>query len=268
MEWAAVERADGELRLWPADRGAPVTAPCGDDPAAALRGLVQPLLAPGQVLDVVACGWPGVTPVRVPCPPPPPGPALKIGPQIRLHPLPALVQDRPLDLIEAAVPRITGHLSARPDFDGVLCLPGRPSAWVQVSAAEIVSFRSFLTAEIIAALTGLGELAGNDTAFADALTQAMSRPAALAAELSSVRAGLTLGGTSPTDAAARIAGLLIGAELAAARPWWLGQNVAVIGEDWLADRYAQALASQGVAVARADPTQAWLAGMRAARQAL
>ena len=56
MDWAAVEWADGELRLWLADGRRPVIAPCGEDPAAVLRGLVRPLLAPGQILDVFASG--------------------------------------------------------------------------------------------------------------------------------------------------------------------------------------------------------------------
>lgn len=267
MDWAAVEWADGELRLWLADGRRPVTAPCGEDPAVVLRGLVRPLLAPGQVLDVLAPGWPGTAPVRVPCPPPPPGPVVTIDPQIRLYPMPGLVQERPLDLIETPVPRIRGHLAATPDFDGVLCLPGRPSAWVQISAAEIVSFRSFLTMEMLSALI-TPNAPGDDAAFAETVAQAMSRPAAIASELSSVRAGLALGRFDRLTAQARMAGLLIGAELAAARPWWLGQNVVILGQGWLADCYAKALAVQGVIAARADPTQAWIAGMRAAQAGL
>jgi 2-dehydro-3-deoxygalactonokinase len=265
MDWAAVEWASGELRLWQGDRT--VTTPCRDDPAAILRDLVLPSLVPGQVVSVVASGWPGVEPQRVPCPPPTPGPALTIDPQIRLHPLPGLVQDRPADLIDNAVPRITGHLATDPNFDGVLCLPGRPSAWVQISAGEVVSFRSFLTVEILSALCD--PAAGIDGAgFPEAVAQAMSRPAALAAELASVRAELALARIGPATAQIRMAGLLIGAELAAARPWWLGQNVTVVGTGWLADCYAGALAAQGVTAARADPDHAWLAGMQAAQQAL
>lgn len=267
MDWAAVEWTDDKLRLWLTDQAAPITVPCPDDPAAALRALLLPRLARGQVLTVIASGWPGVGPLPVPCRPGQPAPVLPIDPQIRLHPLPGLVQNRPLDLIEAPIPLIAGHLAANPDFDGVLCLPGRPSAWVQVSAAEVVSFRSFLTMEILSSLIAQDEV-GNDPAFAEAVAQAMARPAAIAAELSSVRAGLALGRWDRATARASIAGLLIGAELAAARPWWLGQNVLIIGQGWLADCYAKALAAQGVTPGRADPAQAWLAGMRAAHQVL
>ncbi|WP_295042541.1 2-dehydro-3-deoxygalactonokinase [uncultured Paracoccus sp.] len=265
MDWTAVELADGELRLW--HDGRVQAAPCERDPAAALRGLLLPMLVPGQVATVIASGWPGVEPVRVPCRPGHPAPALDLHPQIRLHPLPGLVQDRPLDLIGAAVPRITGHLAADPGFDGVLCLPGDPSAWVQISASEVVSFRSFLTARILSSLTVPGDAAADDE-FTNAVAQAMSRPASLAADLSSVRAGIELSRIGQAAAATRIAGLLIGAELAAARPWWLGQNVVIIGHGRLADCYAAALAAQGVVAGRADAGQAWRAGMQAAWQAI
>ncbi|WEF25780.1 2-dehydro-3-deoxygalactonokinase [Paracoccus sp. S3-43] len=265
MDWVAVERAEGELRLW--HDGRTRAAPCTEDPGAALRGLLLPMPAPGRVLTVIASGWPGVDPVRVPCSPGRPAPALDLDPRIRLHPLPGLAQDRPTDLIVGPVPRIAGHLAARPDFDGVLCLPGSPSAWVQISASEVVSFRTFLTAEILSALAAQDD-ATADAGFADAVAQAMSRPAALAAELSSVRADLALNRIGRAAARTRIAGLLIGAELAAARPWWLGQNVVILGQGWLADCYAAALAAQGVVAERADPAQAWLAGMTTARQAI
>ncbi|GGF71882.1 2-keto-3-deoxy-galactonokinase [Paracoccus acridae] len=265
-DWAAAELAGGELRLWLMEGGECITASCGDDPGQTLRSLLLPMLAQGQIMDVLACGWPEVEPVSVPCPPPPPAAPMALDPLIRLHAVPGLVQDRPLDLLARAVPLIGGHLAAMPDFDGVLCLAGCPSAWVQISAGEVVSFRSFLTAEILLALDAAPRDPFDKAAFTEAVAQAMSRPASLAAELSSVRAGLALGRIEDAAAWSRMAGLMIGAELAAARPWWLGQNVVVIGDSPLADRYADALAAQGVIAARADPVKTWLEGMQAARR--
>lgn len=264
-DWAAVERTAGKLRLWlfrGDAEGAAITAPDTGDPGAALRAM----LAPGAAIDVIATGWPGTAPARVPCAPPQPLPALALDPQVRLHRLPGLAQDRPADLIGTAATRIAGHLARQPDFDGVLCLPGRQTVWAHLSAGEVVSFRSFLTAELLSALTALPQ--AESEGFADAVQAALSRPAGLAAELSSVRARLAMGTIAPAAAPAQMAGLLIGAELAAARPWWLGQPVTVLGQGWLADRYAEALLTQGLAPARADPAQALLDGFRAARRAL
>lgn len=265
--WAVVEVSDGELRLWPLWNGAgdaPITAPVTDDPGAVLQSMLAPLLPPGTAISVLATGWPGTTPVRVPCPPPAPLPGVTISPGITLHRLPGLVQDRPADLMATATTRIAGHLARHADFDGVLCLPGRATVWAHLSAGEIVSFRSFLTAEVLAALSpGPGE---GKAGFTAAVQQAIARPAGVAAELSSVRALLAVGRLDASAAHVQMAGLLIGAELAAARPWWLGQAVTVIGEGWLAHLYATALEAQGVTAPMADPTRALLDGFGAARK--
>ncbi|MCZ0962290.1 2-dehydro-3-deoxygalactonokinase [Paracoccus benzoatiresistens] len=270
VDWAAVELAAGELRLWlfrGDAEGAAITRPDNGDPAASLAAMLIPRLAPGAAIDVIAAGWPGTAPARVPCPPPRPADAVVLDPRLTLHRLPGLMQDRPADLIGVQTTRIAGHLARHPEFDGVLCLPGGQSAWAHVSAGEIVSFRGFLTGELLSALTASTpdeESAG----FAEAVQDTLSRPAGLAGELSSLRARLAMEEMTPPAAYARMAGLLIGAELAAARPWWLGQSVTVIGAGWLADRYAEALVTQGVNPARADPTRALLDGFRAARRGL
>ena len=69
----------------------------------------------------------------------------------------------------------------------------------------------------------------DDTAFDDALSDGLSRPERLAGRLASIRADLALNDIPPPTAEARLAGTLIGAELAAARAYWLGQTLAVIG---------------------------------------
>ena len=257
---AAAELADGDLRVWLGDHR--LSAPCPADPAAVLQDLLSPHLLPGRILTVAVAGWPGIAPLPVPCRPGKPAPDPAIHPQIVLRPLPGLVQDKPTDLILSPMLRITGHLADHPDFDGVMCLPGRQTAWVQISAAEVVSFRSFLTGEILQSLTAESHQPATPD-FDEAVGQAMSRPAALAAELSSVRARLALGRLSAAQAADCVAGLMIGAELAAARPWWLGQDVVVVGTGWLTDRYLRALRAQGVAARQADPANAIRAGMRA-----
>ena len=69
----------------------------------------------------------------------------------------------------------------------------------------------------------------------------MSRPAAIASDLFSLRAQSLLTGLGPVVARSRLSGLLIGIELAAARPYWLGQDVAIVASDSPGDAYAEAL---------------------------
>ena len=58
------------------------------------------------------------------------------------------------------------------------------------------------------------------------------------------------------------------AELAAAKPYWLGQRVAIIGHDALAQSYGEALKGLGAAPEHHDATRVTLAGLQAAQAAL
>lgn len=153
--------------------------------------------------------------------------------------LPALSQDNPADIVSGWVRLwIAGFLQGRPNWDGVICaLQGDVSHWLHISAEEVVSSQSFLTPRLIAPLGGGMEV---DT---EAVSDTMSRPERLAALLRVAEL---------TGNAGAITGYLIGAELAAARPYWLGQQLGVIGGDAAtAKAYAKALEAQGVPVEQA-----------------
>ncbi len=169
--------------------------------------------------------------------------------------------------------QIAGFLSLNPNWDGVICLPGTHNKWVQVSAGEVVSFRTFMTGEIFALLGrqsvlrhSVAETGWDDAAFAEALGDAMSHPERIAGQLFSLRARDLLDGQRPEAARARLSGLLTGAELAAARPYWLGQQIAVIGDGGPAQPYVAGLQAQGVPVTQADAARMTLAGLIAAHR--
>jgi 2-dehydro-3-deoxygalactonokinase len=73
--------------------------------------------------------------------------------------------------------------------------------------------------------------------------------------------------TAPA-ARATASGVLIGAELAAAKPYWLGQNVAIIGGGTIAAIYARALSAVGLQATVTDGTAVTLAGLCAAKSLL
>ncbi|MEO0401003.1 MAG: 2-dehydro-3-deoxygalactonokinase, partial [Pseudomonadota bacterium] len=104
----------------------------------------------------------------------------------------------------------------------------------------------------------------DDAAFAVGVDQALSRPEGLAASLFSLRAEGLLDGLDGDAARARLSGLLIGAELASMRPYWLGQQVAMIGADALSRAYVAALEPQGVPCHLAGAQDMTLAGLSAA----
>ena len=288
-DWIAVDWGTSSVRAWAMGQGATplamARADCGMGALAsadfepALLDLIGDWLGPGRTL-IVACGMLGArqgwaeAPYRpVPCKPLDDAPirAAASDPRVDLRILPGLSQSRPADVMRGEETQISGFLALQPSFDGVLCLPGTHTKWAQISAGEVVSFRSFMTGELFATLAAktvlrhsMGE--GWDAAsFDEAVFDALSKPEQLAGRLFALRAEDLLHGLSPGAARARLSGLLIGAELAATRPYWLGQNVAVIGDDVAETTYLAALKAQGIAPAFANAADATLAGLSAAR---
>ncbi len=258
--WIAVEAQAREVHIWVMDAQDVVTrhmvtAARGGVSVAGLVDAIRPEtelhMVTGKALPVICSGASDAPSAFVPAAAPPPQ-AIPTN-DLRLSPfvLPGLKQARPADAIGSEIVTIAGFIAAHPDWDGVLCLPEARSLWVHISAGEIVSFRSFMTAEIFGLLSTHSSLAPvmqtNDwdaDTFTEALSDAMSRPENLAASLSSLQTRQP----DPAVARARVSGLLMGMELAAARPYWLGQNMAIVASGEQAAQYRAALTKQGVPV--------------------
>ena len=245
----------------------------------ALLAIVEPWLTDSPMV-VVACGmvgaqqgWVEAPYSAVPAAPlaAPAIPAPTKDPRLSVFIIPGLRQDDPADVMRGEETQIAGYLATNPDFDGVLCLPGTHTKWAHISAGEVVSFRTFMTGELFAALTGSTVLkhsvgSGLDLhAFDAALNDTLSRPESLAARLFGIRAGALLADLTPDAARGRLSGLLIGAELAAAKPYWLGQNVALIGAPKLSAIYQRALSQIGLEPIVADVRATTIAGLSAAK---
>ncbi len=291
-DWIAVDWGTSNLRVWAMDAQGQVLAQNGSDHGMSglaadqfevtLLSHIAPWLKEGQT-PVIACGMVGSrqgwaeAPYRaVPCSPA--GELFTIAakdPRIAMHILPGLKQERSADVMRGEETQIAGFIDANPDFDGILCLPGTHTKWAHISAGEVVSFQTFMTGELFDLIAhqsvlrhSLPEASLNEDAFADALSDTLSRPEALATQLFKIRAADLLHGADPAVSRARLSGLLLGLELAAARPYWLGQAVALIGADPLNQLYAKALLTQGVEASRHDVTDLTLRGLFAAYQEL
>ena len=289
-DWIAADWGTSHLRVWGmAQSGAVVyrrdsDAGMGslgrDEFEPALLNLIADELG-GGVTPVIVCGmagsrqgWAEAAYKAVPCAPPSAEAATRVATQdqrLSVHILPGVKQDSPADVMRGEETQIAGFLSLNPKFDGIICLPGTHTKWAHISAGEIVSFRTFMTGEMFALLAKqsvLRHTVGRDgwdaTAFDDAVNTAMSNPSELAARLFSLRAEGLLHDLHPDTARARLSGLLIGAELAASRPYWLGQHVALIGDDVLCKAYADALGAQGLPVERTDAERMTLEGLKTA----
>lgn len=289
-DWIAVDWGTTNLRVWAmgpegvlaeaasADGMATLS---GDGFEAALLRLVGPWLA-DRPMRIIACGmvgarqgWHEAPYRRVPCAPVAPGTAMRVPATDRrldLRIVPGLRQDAPADVMRGEETQVAGVLALHPAFDGVICLPGTHSKWVHVSAGEVVSFQTFMTGELFALLSGQSVLrhamtgeGSDDDAFDAGVAEVLSRPERIAARLFGLRAESLLHDLPPAAARGRLSGLLIGAELAAARPYWLGQRVVLVGNPRLAAAYARALSAQGLSAETLDATACTLAGLAAAR---
>lgn len=293
MIWVAVDWGTTHLRAWVHD-GDSVTALTStegmgglrpDQFESALLSLLAPYLPTDTQTLVICCGmigarqgWAEAAYGFVPAAPPDATRALRVtckDPRIDVRILSGMAQSQPADVMRGEETQIAGFIASHPEWDGVLCLPGTHAKWVHISAGEVVSFRTFMTGEMFALLADHSVLRfsvasrdWDDAAFDAAVSDAISRPERVAASLFSLRAGTLLNGLDAATARAQLSGMLIGMELAAARPYWLGQNVALIGDGILANRYASALMAQGVTAPCIDATDMTLRGLRSAYAAL
>lgn len=284
--WIAVDWGTSNLRAWAMSGDGKVLAEASSDEGMsklpregfepALVRLIAPWLA-GEP-PVVACGMVGSrqgwceAPYRtVPCTPldrTAQVQAPTTDPRLKVSIAPGLKQTTPADVMRGEETQIAGALRLMPGYDGVLCLPGTHSKWVHISAGEVVSFQTFMTGEMFALLSeasvlrhGMQGGGWDDAAFDTAVSDALSRPERLGARLFALRAEGLIAGLSPQAARARLSGLLIGTELAAAKPYWLGQRVTLIGAEKLSAAYARALQAQGVEAQRLNATDCTLAGL-------
>ncbi|MEL6531731.1 MAG: 2-dehydro-3-deoxygalactonokinase [Pseudomonadota bacterium] len=276
-DWIAVDWGTSRLRAWAMSEAGAVLGEAVSELGMGklARGEFEPtlltLIAPWldrPAVPVLACGmvgarqgWREVPYVPVPTQPRALQPHAVTGTaaSIRLAILPGLSQEKPADVMRGEETQIAGFLVAQPDFDGVICLPGTHSKWVRVSAGEVVSFQTFMSGELFSLLSqssvlqhSVAQQGRDEAAFSEAVAETLSRPERVAHALFGIRADAVLNNLDPVTARSRLSGLLIGAELAASRPYWLGQDVAVIGAEDLTETYAAALSSQGLAPSQHD----------------
>ena len=287
-DWIAVDWGTSNMRAWAMSASGTVLAETTSDQGMGKlsRDGFEPALlsAISHWIDgpttIVACGmvgsrqgWVEAPYAAVPCPVLSDSfaQAPTTHPDLTVHVVPGIKQTEPADVMRGEETQISGFLARNPNWDGVICLPGTHTKWVHISANEVVSFQTFMTGELFDTIAkqtvlrhSIAQDGWDDAAFAEGLDTAMSRPERLAARLFSLRANSLLNDMSGAAGRARLSGLLIGAELAAAKPYWLGQQIAVIGDSGLSKLYIAALATQSVPATQVNASAITLAGLTAA----
>jgi 2-dehydro-3-deoxygalactonokinase len=290
--WIAVDWGTSNLRVWGIDSNGGVVAEASSDKGMAkldragfepaLLELVGDWLLEDRQIPVIACGmvgarqgWLEVPYSETPCKPiflDAVGRPDTRDSRLRVIVLGGIKQTGPVpDVIRGEETQIAGMLSADPSFEGVLCLPGTHTKWVRISAGEIVHFRTFITGELFGLLSRQSVLrhsldgAGWDgIEFARSVQLMMTEPASFAGRLFSIRAENLVLGLDAGTAKARLSGLLIGAELAAARNYWFDQNLVVVGNGAQSDLYLEGLRALGRSPRVIDTSGVTLAGLKSA----
>lgn len=248
-DWIALSEETGRWRALHISDGAVVDRHAG--PSA------RPLLPEGAGA-VLAAPSAGLASRPLPCTPLPKGalPLTEIG-ERAVPAIPGLLQPGDGSVVTPAeAARIAGVIAGAPQFDGVIWICGASALWAHISAGEVVSVMRAGSAAMLAAM---GAPLGAGDGFDAGLTDTLSRPERITREL----APLSLGQPAP-----RASGAVLGAELAAAKPWWLGQVVLALSSPtapgW-SEICARALQAQGVQATLGDGEAALIAGLAKAR---
>lgn len=180
------------------------------------------------------------------------------------------------DVMRGEETQLAGAVAAG-DRAGLFCLPGTHSKWAMLEDARLIRFTTFMTGEMYALISQhsilrdtLGDGAGepDSPAFAEAIDE-MLGGRGLTESLFSIRAAALLKGDAAPDAKARLSGLLIGTEIAAARRRYSEvPSVYLIAGGTQARAYEAALACAGLQCNTRDGSALVRMGLFAAATAL
>ena len=159
---------------------------------------------------------------------------------------PALTANDPPAFVPSTAP-LAGLLAVDPEFDGVACIVADATHWVRISAGEACFAQSDISRSLLS-LPGTFNL--DDAELRAGFARTEGRGASLGAELAKLVAGPV------ADTPSYRLGLAIGAETAAAKPYWLGQAVTVLAEDPLRTAYGLILNDLGCQTAAMSLHQA------------
>ncbi|SMC45092.1 2-keto-3-deoxygalactonate kinase [Rhizobium sp. RU36D] len=194
--------------------------------------------------------------------------------------LPGVCQREPLpyDVMRGEETQLAGAVFAGKD-SGLFCMPGTHSKWVLLNQGVIEQFATVMTGELFdliskqsilrLSMAGAERSGAEHPAFVAAAKEAMEPGFSITARLFSIRASGLLSGATATDAAARLSGLLIGAEVAAMRHLVpTGGTVRIVASESLTGLYSAALAASGLSAEPLDGSALVRSGLFAAATAL
>lgn len=188
-------------------------------------------------------------------------------PRLAVSIVPGLAQNDPPDVMRGEETQLVGLTTLMPDFSGVVCLPGTHTKWCWVSEGRLQRFTTRMSGELYGLLTEHGVLrhavddGWREACFEDAVIEAAASKGDLLKSLFSVRAKSLLQYTLPGEAAARLSGLVVGAEIAAMRAEIGDLPLMLVGGSGHTARYHAAMACLGLPAETIDGSHAVRTGL-------
>ena len=223
-----------------------------------LLRLIESWLDNTKITTVMACGMVGAkqgwveTPyLKTPCVPIDNNQlttANTLDKRIIVHLVPGVMQNHPADIMRGEETQIAGFINKNQDFNGVVCLPGTHSKWVNINEGQITSFKTFMTGELFGVITNHTLIRHSTSikgwiqeSFEDGIHEGFNNPGLIASNLFSLRAESIVNNMGPDQARSTLSGLLLGVELNGAQIYWKNNDVTLIGSELLSNNYNQGL---------------------------
>lgn len=292
----AVDWGTSRMRLWALDKDGSVLAERRSDEglegvrAAGFSQTLEAHLHAHEIasdVPVIICGMAGSRQgwIEAPYAPVPTGlgdlPALAVkAPDIRrdVRILPGLCESAPnkADVMRGEETQLAGLGLVKGKH--LVAMPGTHSKWVLIEDGIVTHFSTYMTGELFAqvsqhsilrhSVSGAGSFGPDHPQFVAAVRQMIEQPAGLSGALFSVRANSLVHGADATASAARLSGLLIGAELGAARLAAGDAPVVLVGAGPLGTLYVAALAIAGMRFTVSDGEELSRSGLYAAAKSI
>tara|TARA_B100002049_G_scaffold236643_1_gene224035 strand:+ start:179 stop:1120 length:942 start_codon:yes stop_codon:yes gene_type:complete len=223
-----------------------------------LLKLIESWLDDTKVTTVMACGmvgskqgWAETPYLKTPCVPID-NQQLTIATtkdnRIKVNFVPGVMQNNSADIMRGEETQIAGFINKNPDFNGVVCLPGTHTKWVNVKEGQITSFKTFMTGELFGVISNhtlirhsISIKGWNQAGFEAGIHEGFNNPGSIASDLFSLRAESIVNDLDRDQARSTLSGLLLGVELNGAQPFWENSNVKIIGSQLLSNNYHQGL---------------------------
>jgi 2-dehydro-3-deoxygalactonokinase len=168
--------------------------------------------------------------------------------RIQVNLVPGVMQHKPADIMRGEETQIAGFIKENPSFDGVVCLPGTHTKWVNVRAGQIENFRTFMTGELFGVISNntlikhsIESERWDQISFDNGVIKGFDNPGLIASDLFSLRSESIVNDLDSSSARATLSGLLLGVELNGATSYWKDKNVILIGSELLTNNYQKGL---------------------------